>query len=51
LFVWERQMERPEIEALKVKLTGLGEIFALKLINYEDVWKVTTREAKNEQER
>jgi ADP-sugar diphosphatase len=50
LFVWEKHMERLEIEDLKDKLArvgGQGEIVALKLINYEDMWRLATRDAKS----
>ena len=49
LFLWEKRMERLEIEALKDKLTGLrlqGEMIKLKLLRYEDLWRVATRDAK-----
>ncbi|TVY20727.1 Nudix hydrolase 14-like protein [Lachnellula arida] len=49
LFLWEQEMERLEIESLREKLTGdkkQGEMITLKLIPYEDLWKVATRDAK-----
>jgi len=49
LFLWEQEMERMEIESLRAKLTGnkqQGEMITLKVIPYEDLWKVATRDAK-----
>ncbi|KAH6664946.1 putative NUDIX family hydrolase [Halenospora varia] len=49
LFLWEKKMERLEIEALKEKLTGdrlQGEMIKLRLINYEDLWKLAARDGK-----
>lgn len=42
-------MERLEIESLREKLTGdkkQVEMITLRLILYEDLWKVATRDAK-----
>ncbi|KAF4635807.1 hypothetical protein G7Y89_g2289 [Cudoniella acicularis] len=49
LFLWEMKLERLEIEALREKLTGerlQGEMIKLRLLNYEDLWKFATRDAK-----
>ncbi|PVH71589.1 hypothetical protein DL98DRAFT_95044 [Cadophora sp. DSE1049] len=49
LFLWEQEMDQLEIAALKEKLTGnkmQGEMITLRLIRYEDLWKVATRDAK-----
>lgn len=49
LFLWEQEMERLEIESLREKLTGdkkQGEMITLRLVPYEDLWKVATRDAK-----
>jgi ADP-sugar diphosphatase len=49
LFLWEKKMERLAIEALKDQLTGLrsqGEMITLKIINYEELWRVASRDAK-----
>jgi len=49
LFLWEQEMEPLEMAALTEKLTGnkmQGEMITLRLIPYEDLWKVATRDAK-----
>lgn len=49
LFLWEQEMERLQIEDLREKLTGdkkQGEMITLKLIRYEDLWRVAARDAK-----
>jgi len=49
LFLWEKEMERHEIEELKGKLTGeraKGEKITVKLCDYEDLWKEGARDAK-----
>lgn len=49
LFLWEKEMDRVHIEALKGKITGLrtgGEAITLRLVKYTDVWKVGARDAK-----
>ncbi|KAK0609077.1 Nudix hydrolase 14 [Lasiodiplodia hormozganensis] len=49
LFVWEKELDRLEIEDLKSRLTGLRkhqDMITLVLCNYEDVWKRGARDAK-----
>lgn len=49
LFLWEKEMDRVHIEALKGKITGLrpaGEAITLRLVKYTDLWKVGARDAK-----
>jgi len=49
LFLWEQEMERLEIESLREKLTGdkkQGEMITLRLIPYNNLWKVAARDAK-----
>lgn len=49
IFLWEKEMDRQEIEDLKGKLTGLrshGEMITLKLCKYEDLWQEGARDAK-----
>lgn len=49
IFLWEKVLDRQEIEDLRDKLTGLrqrGEKITVKLLNYEDLWKVGARDAK-----
>lgn len=49
LFLWEKEMDRVHIEALKGKITGLrtgGEAITLRLEKYTDLWKVGARDAK-----
>lgn len=49
IFLWEKEMERHEIEEMKDKLTGeraKGEKIKVKLCNYEDLWKEGARDAK-----
>lgn len=49
LFLWEKEMDRVHIQALKGKITGLrtaGETITLRLEKYTDLWKVGARDAK-----
>lgn len=49
LFVWEKELDRLEIEDLKSRLTGLRkhqDMITLVICNYEDVWKRGARDAK-----
>lgn len=49
LFLWEKVLDRQEIEDLKGKLTGLRtqeEKITVRILNYEDLWKVGARDAK-----
>jgi len=49
LFLWEQEKDQLEIASLREKLTGdkmQGEMITLRLIPYEDLWKVATRDAK-----
>lgn len=49
LFLWEKEMDRVHIEALRGKITGLrtsGETISLRLERYADVWRVGARDAK-----
>ncbi|KAJ4421156.1 hypothetical protein N0V82_003920 [Gnomoniopsis sp. IMI 355080] len=49
LFLWEKEMDRVHIEALKGKITGLrtaGETITLRLEKYTDLWRVGARDAK-----
>lgn len=49
IFLWEKVLDRQEIEDMREKLTGLrkrGEMITLKLLNYEELWKVGARDAK-----
>ncbi|POS68866.1 NUDIX domain-containing protein [Diaporthe helianthi] len=49
LFLWEKEMDRVHIEALKGKITGLrtaGETITLRLVKYTELWKVGARDAK-----
>jgi ADP-sugar diphosphatase len=47
IMLWEKVMDRQEIENLKGKLTGertQGEKITVRILNYEDLWKVGARE-------
>lgn len=49
LFLWEKEMDRVQIEALRAKITGLrtlGGKISLRLEKYTDVWKAGARDAK-----
>lgn len=49
LFLWEKELDRQEIEDLRGRLTGLrtqGEMITLKLCNYEELWREGARDAK-----
>ncbi len=49
IFLWEKEMERDEIEDLKGKLTGeraKGEKITVRLCRYEDLWREGARDAK-----
>jgi ADP-sugar diphosphatase len=49
IFLWEKVLDRQEIEDLKGKLTGLrtqGEKIKVRILDYEKLWKVGVRDAK-----
>lgn len=49
LMLWEKEMDRQEIEDLRGRLTGLrtqGELITLKLVPYEELWREGARDAK-----
>jgi ADP-sugar diphosphatase len=49
LLLWEKELDRKEIEALKGKLTGLrksDEMITLRVCDYEVLWKDGARDAK-----
>lgn len=49
IFLWERVMDRQEIESLKGKLEGnrMGsELITIRIIPYETLWEVGARDAK-----
>ncbi|EKG17141.1 hypothetical protein MPH_05595 [Macrophomina phaseolina MS6] len=49
LFLWEKELDRLEIEDLKGKLTGLRkqqEMITLRIVPFESLWKVGARDAK-----
>jgi ADP-sugar diphosphatase len=49
IMLWEKVMDRQEIEDLKGKLTGLrtqGEKITVRILNYEKLWRVGARDAK-----
>ncbi len=49
IFLWEKVLDRQEIEDLKGKLTGLrtqGEKIKVRILDYEKLWKVGARDAK-----
>ncbi|CAN8096104.1 unnamed protein product [Discula destructiva] len=49
IFLWEKELDRQEIEDLRGKLTGLrkqSEMITLRVKPYEDLWKEGARDAK-----
>jgi ADP-sugar diphosphatase len=49
IYLWEKVMDRQEIENMKGKLTGIrtqGERITVRILNYEELWKVGARDAK-----
>lgn len=49
LFVWEKELDRMEIEELRGRLTGVrkqDEMITLRVRPYEDLWKEGARDAK-----
>lgn len=49
IFLWEKVLDRQEIEDLRDKLTGTrsrGEKITIRLLDYEELWKVGARDAK-----
>lgn len=49
LFLWEKELDRQEIEDLRGKLTGVrkqDEMITLRVKPYEDVWKEGVRDSK-----
>ena len=49
IFLWEKELDRQEIEDLRGKLTGKrtqGEMITLRVCNYEDLWREGARDAK-----
>lgn len=49
LLLWEKDLDRKQIEALKGRLTGertADEMITLRIIDYEDLWKKGARDAK-----
>lgn len=49
IFLWEKELDRQEIEDLRGKLTGerrQGELITLRLCDYEDLWREGARDAK-----
>lgn len=51
IFLWEKELDRLEIEVLKGKLTGnragsRAELITLRMCNYEDLWREGARDAK-----
>lgn len=49
IFLWEKVMDRQEIENMKGKLTGIrmqGERITVRILNYEELWRVGARDAK-----
>jgi ADP-sugar diphosphatase len=49
LFLWEKELDRMQIESLKGKLTGLrkqDEMITLRVCDYEVLWKYGARDAK-----
>jgi ADP-sugar diphosphatase len=49
LLLWEKELDRKEIEALKGKLTGLrklDEMITLQVCDYDILWKQGARDAK-----
>ncbi|KAL9621575.1 MAG: hypothetical protein Q9160_003967 [Pyrenula sp. 1 TL-2023] len=49
IFLWQKEMERKEIEEMRGRLTGLrdhGEKITLQLCPLQDIWKVCSRDGK-----
>jgi len=49
LLLWEKELDRKEIEALKGKLTGertQDELVKLRVVEYEELWRICARDAK-----
>ncbi|KAK0127393.1 hypothetical protein ONS96_006938 [Cadophora gregata f. sp. sojae] len=50
LFLWEKVLDRQEIESLKGRLsgkrTGESEMITVRILPYEDLWKIGARDAK-----
>lgn len=49
IFLWEKVLDRQEIENLRGKLTGLrtqGEKITVRILDYELLWRVGARDAK-----
>lgn len=49
LFLWEKELDRQEIEDLKGRLTGLRkqqEMITLRIESFESLWRVGARDAK-----
>jgi 8-oxo-dGTP pyrophosphatase MutT (NUDIX family) len=49
IFLWEKELDRQEIEDLRGKLTGKktqGEMIRLRVCDYEDLWREGARDAK-----
>jgi ADP-sugar diphosphatase len=49
LLLWEKELDRKEIEALKGKLIGertLNELITLRVVEYEELWRICARDAK-----
>lgn len=49
IFLWEKELDRQEIEDLRGKLTGIrtqGEMITLRVCDYEDLWREGARDAK-----
>ena len=50
IFLWEKILDRQEIESLKGRLsgtrTGESEMITVRILPYEDLWKVGARDAK-----
>jgi len=49
IFLWEKELDRQEIEELRDKLTGkrmAGELIGLRICDYEDLWREGARDGK-----
>ncbi|ROV98773.1 hypothetical protein VMCG_06779 [Cytospora schulzeri] len=49
LVLWEKELDRLELEELKSRMTGQrkeGETVTLRLVNYEELWREGARDAK-----
>ena len=49
ILLWEKELDRQEIEDLRGKLTGLRtqqEKIVVRLLNYEELWRIGARDAK-----